>query len=283
MPEIKMQDDKSLDLYFKDLAHFKPLTKKEEAQLGVQIRRGSQTARDKLISANLRFVVSIALKYRNKGVSLEDLVSARNQGLIRAAEQFDERRGFKFISYAVWWIRQAIQVSLSDDNRTIRLPSNRVDLLNRISKISKQWHQHNNSTPQPEYIAKLLDVSVEMVTDTLMRAQEVRSLDATFHGENEGGLLNLLADKTQPLPDNDAIENSVREQIVKVLNTLTPREAEIIRLYFGMGDENPLTLEEIGNRFQLTRERIRQIKAKALRHLQHPKRRVLLESLREPS
>jgi len=283
MAEIRMQDGKSLDLYFKDLTHLKPLSREEEAQLAAQIRKGSQAARDKLISANLRFVVKVALKYRNRGVSLEDLVSAGNQGLITAADQFDENRGFKFISYAVWWIRQAIHVSLSDENRTIRLPSNRVDLLNRISKITKTWRQNNDHDPEPEDIAKLLDVSVEMVKDTLMRSQDMQSLDATFQGDTQKNLLNVIVDQTQQLPDTDAIENSVRDQVVKILNTLKPREAEIIRLYFGMGNEDPLTLEEIGGRFHVTRERVRQIKAKALQHLQHPKRQVLLKPLLESS
>jgi len=279
MAEIWMQDSKSLGLYFRDLASTEPLSREEEIQLASQIRKGSQAAREKLISSNLRFVVSIALKYKNQGNSLEDLVSAGNRGLITVADRFDGSRGFKFISYAVWWVRQAIQLSLKEDNRTIRLPVNRVDLLNRISKVVKDWRQHNSSNPEPEDLAETLGVSVEMIKDTLMRAQEILSLDATFQGDNEGSLLNVLADQTQLLPDADAIENSVREQVTKVLNTLSPREAEIIRLYFGMGDEACLTLEEIGGRFNVTRERVRQIKEQALRRLRHPTRRALLESL----
>lgn len=281
MAEIRMQRSENLSLYFRDLLALKPLSKKEEAELTVQMRQGSQTAREKLISANLRFVVSIARQYQNCGVCLEDLVSAGNQGLITAVDKFDETRGFKFISYAVWWIRQAIYVSLASDNRTIRLPANRVDLLNRISQILKTWRQDHKSDPKPEDIAKILEVSVEMVKDTVIQAQEIQSLDAIFQGDHNMSLINVLSDPKQPLPDTDAIENSVRNQVIKVLNTLSPREIEIIRLYFGMGGENSLTLEEIGERFNLTRERVRQIKAKALRHLQHPKRRVLLEPLLE--
>ena len=279
MGEIRMQDSETLELYFRDLASLKPLSREEEVELASRILKGSQAAREKLISSNLRFVVSIAMKYQNRGVSLEDLVSAGNRGLVTAADRFDGNRGFKFISYAVWWVRQAIQVSLADDNRTIRLPANRVDLRNRISKVLRNWRQHNGSDPEPEDIAEALGVSVEMIKDTLMQAQEVQSLDATFRGDNEGSLLNVLADQAQALPDTDAIENSVREQVMKVLNTLSPREAEIIRLYFGMEEGKPLTLEEIGRRFNVTRERVRQIKEKALRRLQHPTRRGQLESL----
>jgi len=281
MAEIRMQNSENLDLYFRDLTCLNPLSREEEAKLTVQMRNGSQRAREKLISSNLRFVISIARQYQNRGVSLEDLVSAGNQGLITAVDKFDETRGFKFISYAVWWIRQAIYVSLAEDNRAIRLPSNRIDLLNRISKILKTWRQSNKTDPNPEDIAKKLGVTVDMVEDTLIHAQAIQSLDATFQGDDKTSLLNVLADPKQHLPDKDAIDNSVRNQVAKTLNTLPPKEAEIIRLYFGMGDEPPLTLEEIGRRFNVTRERIRQIKAKALRQLQHPKRRGSLEALLE--
>lgn len=281
MNGIRMQDGGTLAIYFRDLALLKPLSRDEEVALALQIGKGSQKAREKLISANLRFVVTIAMKYQNRGISLEDLVSSGNRGLITAVDRFDGSRGFKFISYAVWWIRQAIQESLSNDNRTIRLPVNRIDLLNNISIVRKNWSLHHERDPEIEDIAKVLDVSVEMVQDTLMRAQEIQSLDANFSGgDNKGSLSSVLDDPAQALPDCDVMEDSMREQVTKVLNTLSPREIEIIRLYFGFGDEQ-LNLEEIGKRFNVTRERVRQIKARALQRLQHPTRREQLESLLE--
>lgn len=280
MTGIRMQNGGTLASYFRDLTHLKPLSRDEEVELAFQIRMGSQAAREKLISANLRFVVTVAMKFQNRGVSLEDLVSAGNRGLIVAVDRFDGSRGFKFISYAVWWIRQSIHESLANDNRTIRLPVNRIDLLNRISKIRKNWPQFHENEPEIEDIANALDVSVEMIQDTLMGAQEIHSLDATLSGSNSGSLLTVLTDPGQPLPDNDAMVGSVREQVTKVLNTLSPREVEIIRLYFGFGGEK-MTLEEIGDRFNVTRERVRQIKARALRRLQHPNRCGQLESLME--
>ena len=281
MAEIRMQDSETLNIYFRDLVSLSPLSREEEIELALQIGKGSLAAREKLISSNLRFVVSIAKKYQNRGVALEDLVSAGNRGLITAVDRFDGSRGFKFITYAVWWIRQAIQVSVAEDGRTIRLPLNRIDLLCRISKAVKSWRHDNGCDPEPEDIAEALVVPIEMVKDTMTQAQEMQSLDATFRGDNEGNLLNVLSDETQLLPDTPVVEDSVREQIKKVLNTLTDREAEIIRLYFGMGEADSMTLEEIGVRFNVTRERVRQIKEKALGRLQHPRRRVLLEPLLE--
>ena len=280
MTGIRMQNGGTLASYFRDLTHLKPLSRDEEVELALQMRMGSQVAREKLISANLRFVVTVAMKFQNRGVSLEDLVSAGNRGLIVAVDRFDESRGFKFISYAVWWIRQSIHESLANDNRTIRLPVNRIDLLNSISKIRKNWPQYHENEPKIEDIANALDVSVEMIQDTLMGAQEIHSLDATLPGSDSGSLLTVLSNPGQPMPDDDAMADSVREQVKKVLNTLSPREVEIIRLYFGFGGEK-MTLEEIGDRFNVTRERVRQIKARALRRLQHPNRRGQLESLME--
>jgi RNA polymerase primary sigma factor len=234
-----------------------------------------------LVSANLRFVVSVAREYQNHGVPLSDLISAGNMGLMTAAERFDGMRGFKFISYAVWWIRQAIHQSLAQDSRVVRLPINRIDLLHNISKVSRELRQASESEPEPETIAKALGVSVEMVQDTLMRARDVWSLDASFKEDDDHSLIHILPDRTQKAPDIQVVEDSVRDQVEEVLDSLDDREAEVLRLYFGLIDEEPLTLEEIGVRFNLTRERVRQIKEKALRRLRHPRRRAQLEPLME--
>ena len=283
MAGIMIQDSESLDLYLRDIASSEPLSGEEEIELARQIRRGNQNARDKLVNANLRFVVSVAREYQNHGVPLADLISAGNMGLMTAAERFDGTRGFKFISYAVWWIRQAIHQSLAQDSRVVRLPINRIDLLHNISKVSRELRQSNEVEPEPEVIAKALGVSVEMVQDTLMRARDVWSLDASFKEDDDHSLLHVLPDSTQSSPDNQVVEESVRNQVEMVLETLDGREAEVLRLYFGLGDEEPMTLEEIGVRFNLTRERVRQIKEKALRRLRHPRRRAQLEPLMEPA
>ena len=281
MAGIMIQDSESLDLYLRDIASSEPLAGKEEIELAKKIRKGCQRSRDKLVSANLRFVVSVAREYQNHGVPLADLISSGNMGLMTAAERFDGTRGFKFISYAVWWIRQAIHQSLAQDSRVVRLPINRIDLLHNISKVSRDLRQSSEREPEPEVIAKELGVSVEMIQDTLMRARDVWSLDASFREDDDHSLLHVLPDQTQKAPDEEVVEDSVRNQVEEVLESLDDREAEVLRLYFGLGDEEPLTLEEIGVRFNLTRERVRQIKEKALRRLRHPRRRSALEPLME--
>lgn len=278
---ISVQDSETLNLYLRDIASSTPLSSKEEIGLAERIRKGDQKARDTLVGANLRFVVSIAREYQNYGVSLSDLISAGNFGLMTAAERFDGRRGFKFISYAVWWIRQSIHQSLAQDTRVVRLPVNRIDLLHNISKVTRELFQSNGYEPEPEAVADELGVSVEMVRDTMMRGRDVWSLDATFKEEDDHSLLNVLADESQATPDSGVVERSVQEQVEMVLDSLEDREAKILRLYFGLGDEEPMTLEEIGVRFQLTRERVRQIKERALHRLRHPQRRTLLEPLME--
>jgi len=278
---ISVQDSETLNLYLRDIASSTPLSGKEEIGLAERIRKGDQKARDTLVGANLRFVVSIAREYQNYGVPLSDLISAGNFGLMTAAERFDGRRGFKFISYAVWWIRQSIHQSLAQDTRVVRLPVNRIDLLHNISKVTRELFQSNGYEPEPEAVADELGVSVEMVRDTMMRGRDVWSLDATFKEEDDHSLLNVLADESQATPDSGVVERSVKEQVEMVLDSLEDREAKILRLYFGLGDEEPMTLEEIGVRFQLTRERVRQIKERALHRLRHPQRRTLLEPLME--
>ncbi|HCK11971.1 RNA polymerase sigma factor RpoD/SigA [bacterium] len=283
MAGITIQDSESLDLYLRDISSSKPLSGAEEIELARLIKKGNQRARDQLVSANLRFVVSVAREYQNHGVPLSDLISAGNVGLMTAAERFDGTRGFKFISYAVWWIRQAIHQSLAQDSRVVRLPINRIDLLHNISKVSRELRQNTEKEPEPEVIAKELGVSEEMVKDTLLRARDVWSLDASFKEDDEHSLINILPDTSQQAPDTEVVEDSVKIQVEEVLESLDDREQEVLRLYFGLGDDEPMTLEEIGVRFNLTRERVRQIKEKALRRLRHPRRCALLEPLMEPA
>jgi RNA polymerase primary sigma factor len=278
-----MQNSTLLEQYFRDLIPLKPLSREDEVELARKISSGSQEAKEKLVLANLRFVVSIARGYQNRGLPLVDLISAGNLGLIMAAERFDETRGFKFISYAVWWIRQAIRQSLAQDVRMIRMPVNRVALLGKIDKVCRELQQNGEVEPEPETLAEKLGVSKEMIQDTLMQAQKVRSLDVPLGEEGSNSLLQILSDKNQKLQDEEVFEDSVRRQIHEVLKTIDKREAEVLRLYFGLGHDAPMTLEQIGRRFNVTRERIRQIKEKALRRLQHPNRRAQLELLIEPA
>lgn len=281
MAGIMIQDSESLDLYLRDIASSEPLNAETEIALAHRIRKGDQKARDRLVASNLRFVVSVAREYQNHGVPLADLISAGNMGLMTAAERFDGTRGFKFISYAVWWIRQAIHQSLAQDSRVVRLPINRIDLLHNIAKVSREIRQTEEADPDPETIAEKLGVSVDMVKDTLLRARDVWSLDASFKDDDDHSLLHILPDSSQKAPDLEVVDESVKDQVKMVLETLDAREAEVLRLYFGLGDEEAMTLEEIGTRFSLTRERVRQIKEKALRRLRHPRRRLQLEPLME--
>ena len=284
MASISIQDSEALDLYLRDISSSEPLSGPEEVELSRLIRKGNQKARDELVRANLRFVVSVAREYQNHGVPLSDLISAGNVGLMTAAERFDGTRGFKFISYAVWWIRQAIHQSLAQDSRVVRLPINRIDLLHNISKVSRELLQTTEVEPEPEVIAKELGVSEDMVKDTLLRARDVWSLDASFKEDDDHSLLNVLPDPTLEAPDTEVLEDSVKTQVEEVLESLDDREQEVLRLYFGLrGDDEPMTLEEIGVRFNLTRERVRQIKEKALVRLRHPRRAALLEPLLEPA
>jgi RNA polymerase primary sigma factor len=253
----------SLQRYLEDVAASQPLSSEEEIELARRIKLGDLNARTKLVEANLRFVISVAREYQNQGVPLADLISAGNIGLITAAERFDETKGFKFISYAVWWIRQAVLQTLAEHSRVVRLPLNRVDLLRRISRFSSD---------RQEEIAEELGISVDQVMETLASGQRILSLDATFDDNDENSLMEIMADSRQEPPDALLMRNSLEEEIELALGTLEEREAEVVRLYFGLGGVNEMTLEEIGVKFGLTRERVRQIKEKALRKLRHPTR-----------
>lgn len=264
--------DDSVGCYLSEIAHSKPLSGKEEVELARRIKRGDAEARNCLVEANLRFVVSVAKDYQNRGVPLADLIGAGNMGLITAAERFDEDKGFKFISYAVWWIRQAILQTLAEQSRTVRLPLNKIGLLYKISRASRQLRQAQADDPDPEDIARQLEVSVDEVKETLLCGRSVRSLDAAFHAEEDHSLLDVLPDDRQESPENHVMRGCLRDQIDLALGGLMGREAQILSLYFGLDGEEPMTLDQIGARFGLTRERVRQIKEKALHRLRHPSR-----------
>ncbi len=259
-------------MYLKEIGETPLLIPKEEVSLAKRIREGDQYALECLTKANLRFVVSVAKQYQNQGLSLADLINEGNIGLIKAAKRFDETRGFKFISYAVWWIRQAILQALAEQSRIVRLPLNRVGTLHKIGKISSRLEQVFGREPTADEIANKLELSAAEVSDTLKISNSHLSLDAPFSSSEDNSLIDVLEDEMQPAPDESLLNDSLRGEIEKALDTLTPREAEVINLYFGLNHEKALTLEEIGVRFSLTRERVRQIKEKAIRRLRHASR-----------
>jgi RNA polymerase primary sigma factor len=265
-------EDRSLDLYLREIGSTPLINADEEVRLARRIKQGDKGALEKLTKANLRFVVSVAKNYQNQGLSLADLINEGNIGLIKAAKRFDETRGFKFISYAVWWIRQAILQALAEQSRIVRLPLNRVGTLHKIGKISSSLEQTYGRIPSPNEIAKELELSESEVSDTLKISNSHLSLDQPFSVSEDNSLIDILEDEFQPGPDEALLDMSLRVEIEKALDTLTAREAEVINLYFGLNAEKALTLEEIGARFNLTRERVRQIKEKAIRRLRHASR-----------
>ncbi len=265
-------EDRSLDLYLREIGETPLITAEQEVELAKKIKLGDQASLEKLTKANLRFVVSVAKQYQNQGLSLADLINEGNIGLIKAAKRFDETRGFKFISYAVWWIRQAILQALAEQSRIVRLPLNRVGTLHKIGKISSSLEQEYGREPSPDEIAKELALSAVEVTDTLKISNSHLSLDAPFSVSEDNSLMDVLEDEFQPAPDEALLTESLRLEIERALDTLSHREAEVINLYFGLSQDKALTLEEIGARFSLTRERVRQIKEKAIRRLRHASR-----------
>ena len=273
-------DEKDLlRLYLDDIVESKPLSREREVELSERIKDGDMGARDELAQANLRFVVDVAKKYQDRGLSLSDLISAGNLGLLTAAERFDGTKGYKFITYAVWWIRQSILQTLAEDARTVHLPINKVSLLKDISKASRCLSQGRESDPDIEEIAAELDVPADEVLETILSARTMRSLDETFEEDDERSLLNTLADERQKAPDIDVLNEEIREQIDAVLHYLDERERYIIRLYFGLDGNDALTLEQIGALMGLTRERVRQLKERALVKLRAPKCYGVLPSL----
>ncbi|MBV6419832.1 MAG: RNA polymerase sigma factor SigA [Ignavibacteriaceae bacterium] len=266
------RDSQSLDKYFHDIGKVTLLTAEQEIELARRIKEGDSAALDKLTKANLRFVVSVAKQYQNQGLSLGDLINEGNLGLIKAARRFDETRGFKFISYAVWWIRQSIMQALAEQSRIVRLPLNRVGALNKIGKAYSNLEQEFEREPSPEELAEELQMDVEDVSEAMSLSSKHLSMDAPFSNNEENRLLDVLENPDEPSPDDTLMNESFKEEIGRALSKLSAREAEVIKLYFGIDIDEPLTLEEIGEKFNLTRERVRQIKEKAIRRLRNTTR-----------
>ncbi len=274
---ITNRESASLDKYLQEIGKEELITVEEEVELAQRIRKGDQEALEKLTKANLRFVVSVAKQYQNQGLSLPDLINEGNLGLIKAAEKFDETRGFKFISYAVWWIRQSILQALAEQSRIVRLPLNQVGSLNKINKAFARFEQEHERTPSPEELANALELPREKVTDTLRVAGRHVSVDAPFADGEDNSLLDVLINPDSPNADRGLISESLAIEVDRALETLTERERDIIKSFFGIGCAE-MTLEEIGEKFDLTRERVRQIKEKAIRRLRHSSRSRLLKS-----
>jgi RNA polymerase primary sigma factor len=273
-------EDVSLQTYFQEIGNSQPLSREKEAELAERIAAGDGRAREELAEANLLFVVTVAKKYRNRGMSFSELISAGNVGLMTAVDRFDATRGFKFISYAVWWIRQSIQQALAEDSRTVRLPINRISLLHKIARTRQQLGDAKEGEPRDEEIAAALDLSITEVRDTMLSGRRAVSLDrAVFDEDEDSTLLKRLADDEQERPDETITRNSSQKQLEMVLNDLDEREHSIVQSYFGLDGSEPMTLEQIGNRMGLTRERIRQLKERAFSKLRHPSRRDSLRSL----
>ncbi len=271
-------DEGSLDQYLREISQYPLITRDDEVELAKRIRVGCEVSLDKLVRSNLRFVVSVAKKYQNQGVSLSDLINEGNLGLIRAAHKFDETKGIKFISYAVWWIRQAILQALAEQSRIVRVPLNRAGTLHRIGKRSSALQQELGREPTVEEIAEGMDISEEEVAKTLSISQTHLSLDAPLTPGEDNKLLDYLPDTQNAGPDQETFERALTDSIEEVLSTLKEREAKILRLYFGLDGHEPMTLEEIGSMMGITRERVRQIKEKALARLRHVSRARALES-----
>ena len=274
---ITNRESASLDKYLQEIGREDLISVEEEVELAQRIKKGDQVALEKLTRANLRFVVSVAKQYQNQGLSLPDLINEGNLGLIKAAEKFDETRGFKFISYAVWWIRQSILQALAEQSRIVRLPLNQVGSLNKINKAYSKFEQENERKPSPEELADKLELPADKVADTLRVSGRHISVDAPFVEGEDNSLLDVLVNNDSPNADKTLINESLAREIERALATLTERESDIIKLFFGIGCQE-MTLEEIGERFGLTRERVRQIKEKAIRRLRHTSRSKLLKS-----
>ncbi|MCZ4696368.1 RNA polymerase sigma factor RpoD/SigA [Ancylomarina euxinus] len=274
---ITNRESASLDKYLQEIGKEDLITVEEEVELAQRIKKGDQKALEKLTRANLRFVVSVAKQYQNQGLSLPDLINEGNLGLIKAAEKFDETRGFKFISYAVWWIRQSILQALAEQSRIVRLPLNQVGSLNKINKAFSKFEQEHERKPSPEELADQLELPADKVADTLRVSGRHISVDAPFVDGEDNSLLDVLINDDSPIADRSLLNESLTKEIDRALATLTERESDIIKLFFGIGIQE-MTLEEIGEKFGLTRERVRQIKEKAIRRLRHTSRSKLLKT-----
>jgi RNA polymerase primary sigma factor len=277
--QVTNRETASLDKYLQEIGRVDLITAEEEVELARKIKQGDGLALERLVKANLRFVVSVSKQYQNQGLSLPDLINEGNLGLIKAAQRFDETRGFKFISYAVWWIRQSILQALAEQARIVRLPLNKIGSINKINKTFAKLEQQLEREPTADEIAKVMDLMPEDVFETLKNSGRHVSMDAPLSVNDEGGsMYDVMEEKDSISPDRDLIHESLRREIERSLSTLTVREADVVRLYFGLNGNQPLTLEEIGERFELTRERVRQIKEKAVRRLKHTSRSKLLKA-----
>ena len=276
MSDFFINKNKSLENYLHEIGDVQLLTPAEEVEFARKIKNNDQRALQKLVSANLRFVVSVAKSYQKYGLSLEDLINEGNLGLMKAAYRFDETRGFKFISYAVWWIKQSILQAIAEQSRLVRLPLNRIGTLTKIGKVYSKLEQEFEREPTTEEIATVLDAETGDISDTINMAPRTVSMDSPLQSNSESRLIDIIQNQQDPEPDSEVMSDSLKEEVNHILSTLTARESKILKLYFGLDGEKPHTLEEIGIQFKLTRERVRQIKEKALRRLRHSSRSKVL-------
>jgi len=275
--QITNRENQSLDKYLQEIGKIDLITIDEEVRLTQRIKEGDQRALDKLVKANLRFVVSVAKQYQSQGLSLGDLINEGNVGLVKAAMRFDETRGFKFISYAVWWIRQAIMQALAEQSRVVRIPLNRVGMLNKLNRTSASLEQKLEREPSPEELAEVVDIAPEEIRDTYQIGSRHVSIHAPFMNGEENGLLDVLESASEETPDALLIRSSLSRDILRSLSTLSQRECDVILRYYGLSGHSPMTLEEIGDYFELTRERVRQIKEKGIRRLRQTTRSSILK------
>ncbi len=276
--QVTNRETASLDKYLQEIGKVDLITADIEVELAQRIKAGDERALDRLVKANLRFVVSVAKQYQNQGLTLPDLINEGNLGLIKAAKRFDETRGFKFISYAVWWIRQSILQALAEQSRIVRLPLNKIGSINKINKMFARLEQENERPPSAEEIAKELDMTISDVKESIKNSGRHVSMDAPLIQGEDSNLYDVLRSGESPIPDKNLMHESLKVEILRALDTLTPREADVVLLYFGLGEQHPMTLEEIGETFDLTRERVRQIKEKAIRRLKHTSRSKILRT-----
>ncbi|HAH33598.1 RNA polymerase sigma factor RpoD/SigA [Flavobacteriaceae bacterium] len=276
--QVTNRETKSLNSYLQDVSKIDMITAEEEVELAQRIREGDQSALDKLTKANLRFVISVAKQYQNQGLTLSDLINEGNVGLVKAAQRFDETRGFKFISYAVWWIRQSILQAIAEQSRVVRLPLNKIGDINKIRKASIHLEQVHQRVPSASEIAKELDMTVSSVKQSLKNSSRSLSMDAPFQeGENDNNLYDVISSGETPNPDKALIHESLKIEIDRALDTLAPREADVVKLNFGLSGQPAMTLQEIGDTFELSRERVRQIREKAIRRLRQESKSHILK------
>ena len=276
--QVTNRETASLDKYLQEIGKVDLISADEEVQLAQRIKDGDEIALEKLTKANLRFVVSVAKQYQNQGLSLPDLINEGNLGLIKAAKRFDETRGFKFISYAVWWIRQSILQALAEQSRIVRLPLNKIGSINKINKTYASLEQKYEREPSADEIANVLEISANDVRESQRNSGRHISMDAPLVDGEDSNLYDVIMSGESPNPDDSLINDSLRTEIERSLTTLTEREADVIRLYFGLSSKHAMTLEEIGEKFDLTRERVRQIKEKGIRRLKHTSRSKILKT-----